>query len=63
MKERPPSTARDGRAFRAKDIDGNEHWYCDYTGARIGTWPGRYGYYCPGHHVVFQNIIRTRAPR
>lgn len=63
MKKQEPTSAQAGRAFRATDVDGKTHWYCDYTGAKIGSYPERFGYYCPGHNVVFQRIIPVRAPR
>lgn len=57
-----PTSAQAGRAYRQTDENGDTAWYCDYTGAKIGSYPGRYGYYCPGHHVVFQRIVPVRKP-
>jgi hypothetical protein len=61
IKKHPPSSAQTMPAVRATDCDGKDYWFCSFGGNKIETYPGRYGYYCPGCNVIAPAIVRRRT--
>ncbi|WP_331752697.1 hypothetical protein OG440_38220 (plasmid) [Streptomyces sp. NBC_00637] len=58
-----PTAAQTIKAVRATDLDGEDYWFCSFSGTRIETHSSRPGHFCPGCNVIAPSIVRVRSYR